>query len=210
MELVVIRQRSSSRKESAEGSVEKYPLTLRIRSNGQNLYTRHPSADVVAMYVDPPELHLGSVASVEILTDDETFTRLEIHPGDELECLGYPLGAEANDLGYPILRSGKIASYPLVPATLVKQYLFDFEVFPGNSGGPVYFSYSTRYMHGHTKVGHEERIVGLITEQRFSPFPEFADRPLEIGVIVPAHFISETVNMLPQPVMRSGSVGTAR
>ena len=51
-------------------------------------------------------IHLGHDRSVEEIVD----AAVQEDGGDELLCLGYPLGAEANDAGFPILRSGKIAS----------------------------------------------------------------------------------------------------
>jgi hypothetical protein len=181
-----------------DGSFQKYPHTFKIRQAGRNLYSHHSEADVVAMYFTMPLKDPFLLMDYGFLANDETLQKYEIHPGDELSCLGYPLGAEANEAGFPILRSGKIASYPLVPADAVKSYLYDFRVFEGNSGGPVYFDYPTRFFGGALRAGSIEGIVGLVTQQRFSPFPNYRDRPLELGVVVPAKFIIETINLLPE------------
>ena len=91
--------------------------------------------------------------TTRLLADYDVFTKFEIHPGDELFCLGFPLAQGSNDAGFPILRSGKIASFPVIPAKIVKTFLFDFEVFSGNSGGPVYFAQSGRTYRGALRSG---------------------------------------------------------
>ena len=80
-------------------------------------WTRHPQADVAAMYIRLPVDVLPSILPTTLLAEDEGLKAYGLHPGDELNCLGYPLGAESNPSGFPILRSGKIASYPLLPTT---------------------------------------------------------------------------------------------
>jgi hypothetical protein len=135
---------------------------------------------------------------IGLLGSDEYLTKFEIHPGDELLCLGYPLFA-SGEHGYAILRSGKIASYPLVPSKMVKNWLFDFRVFPGNSGGPVYFVDRNR-VYGADRVTHLgetiQFIAGLVTAQINSTV--FKDKDLSLGVVIPSPFIRETVDMLPE------------
>jgi len=92
----------------------------------------------------------------------------------------------------------------------MKSILFDFAVFPGNSGGPVYFSYETRQFGGALKVPSAAKsfggVVGLVTQLRFvtlaipnaTSLPTVANVPIQIGVIVPAVFIKETIDLLPE------------
>jgi hypothetical protein len=142
----------------------------------------------------------------------KSYEKYEIHPGDELFCLGYPLGAEANPQGFAILRSGKIASFPLTPAKAVKSFLYDFEVFGGNSGGPVYFVDKSRTYGGTTHLGETIcSVVGLVSEERFQPrqsvklLEDGSDQTryevtekrekLKLAVVVPAQFIKETLDI---------------
>jgi hypothetical protein len=101
------------RRKATDGSYTKYQYAVKIRRLGSNVYVKNADADVTAMYVNLPRELALSLLTTERLVDDAEFQRLEIHPGDELLCLGFPLFADTN--GFPILRSGKIASYPLVP-----------------------------------------------------------------------------------------------
>lgn len=187
------------REKQADGSFRRFPFPFKIRENGKDLYVHHAEADVGAMYFHMPIKHPFGLLGDDLLADDEKLKKYEIHPGDELLCLGYPLAAEANDAGFPILRSGRLASYPLTPSRIVKQFLYDFHVYHGNSGGPAYFSYDTRVFQGGLNAGTFVGVVGLVSQQAHSAVPGHVGESLQLGVIVPAVFIIDTIKMLPEP-----------
>jgi hypothetical protein len=205
------------RQKLAEGKFKKVPHELQIRKGNKPLWVRHPEADIAVMKVSLPsfvskQAEEMPMLSTNLLADDKMMEKYEIHPGDQLLCLGYPLGVEANPFGFSILRSGRIASYPLTPARDIKSFLFDFEIFEGNSGGPVYFVDKGRSYSGTTHLGEEIRfVVGIVTEQKFGFRTSIATEKsrernsvridtereeLKLAVIVPAHFIKETLNLL--------------
>jgi S1-C subfamily serine protease len=184
------------------------PQAVQIRANGQPLWKKHPAADIAVMYVSLPKDDSRPLLSTEVLADDKVLADFEIHPGDDLECLGYPFGQEANDAGFPVLRSGKIASYPLLPTSKTKTFLFDFRVFRGNSGGPVYMVQSNRwYKSGGVKLGQTIHIViGLVSEERLVAeqisglySQELRQFPLGLAVVVHASLIKEAIGSLPPP-----------
>lgn len=182
----------------------KVPYPIQIRHGSTPLWTQHPEMDVAAMYVSLPSDIDIQLLPIGLLATDETLKEFEIHPGDHLSCLGFPLGAEANDAGFPILRSGQIASYPLVPIKSVKTFLYDFNVFEGNSGGPVYFVDSNRSYAGATHIGKIQFLMGLVSQQKFieeqvqSLRQTFQERyQLGLAVVIPAAFIKETIGRLP-------------
>jgi hypothetical protein len=186
----------SFRYKDAEGKYQQAEYPVKIRDGDKPLYTKHPSVDVAALYVlMPSQFQTVKMLDIALLLKDEWMTQYEIHPGDELLCLGYPLFA-GGEHGYPILRSGKIASYPLVPQKEYKNWLFDFRVFPGNSGGPVYFVDRNRTYGNATHLGETIQFVaGLVTQQAFAPL--VGNRDLQLGIIIPATYIRETLDMLP-------------
>jgi len=203
------------RSKNDKGRYQPVPYEVRIRESGKDLWKKHPKADVAAMYVALPSFmqRHGAMLGAGLLVDDKKMLEFEIHPGDELLCLGFPNGQTANDMGFPILRSGKIASYPLTPAKDIGPFLYDFEVFEGNSGGPVYFSQTGRLYGGgvHADVTIQF-IAGLVSQQkstierRVTPIEitktrrrievQEEEERLRIGVVVPAEFITETLVML--------------
>jgi S1-C subfamily serine protease len=194
------------RRKIANGTFERVPHSFGIRRDDQPLWMRHPDnvADVAAMYVALPEHIDLALLPTTVLADDEVLRKFEIHPGDELMCLGYPFGAEANAAGFPILRSGKIASYPLIPTEQTKTFLYDFQVFSGNSGGPVYFVQSGRSFAGGMHVATIQFVAGIVTQEyvikeRVESVYEVKEErhPLGLATIVHAVFVKETIDKLP-------------
>jgi hypothetical protein len=97
-----------------DGTYSQQPYQFSIRENGKPLYVKHPAVDVAALYMRMPNSFSKiKLIPIGLLIEDSDLNKFEVHPGDELLCLGYPLFA-TGQYGYPILRSGKIASYPLV------------------------------------------------------------------------------------------------
>ena len=194
------------RRKKSAGDYEKGLLKIKIREGTDALWVRHPTADVAALHIAVPKKADFQLVTTNWLADDETFEKYEVRPGDELNCLGYPYGAEANAAGFPILRSGKIASYPLTPASTVKTFLYDFQVYRGNSGGPVYFSETNRVYGGKMKVGETVQfIAGLVSseeviKERTQRIHETSVRrhPLFLANVIPAQFIKETIELLPK------------
>lgn len=185
----------------------KLPVSMPLRADGRPLWISNPNADVAVMYVNLLDGVSLPLISTDLLADDKMLSDFEIHPGDELECLGYPLGLSSNEAGFPILRSGKIASFPLLPTAATKTFLLDFRVFKGNSGGPVYVVGSNRYYGGAVHLAQNIHfIVGLVSqEELFSQMStglydqEIRQLQLGLAVIVHASLIKQTLDMLPTP-----------
>jgi S1-C subfamily serine protease len=181
------------RKATPEGFV-RLPFPLKIRNGEQELWTRHPKADVAVMYLRLPSEADVQLVSSDLLATDIEIAKYEIHPGDVLSCLGYPYGAEANEAGFPILRSGQIASYPLTPTAKYPTFLFDFRVFGGNSGGPVFFAQSNRTYGGQTMLGETIQLLfGVVIEEqmlqeevRSLTEVRTTSHPLSLAVVVTA------------------------
>ena len=199
---LILRQRANT------GEWKPRPTPLQIRSEGQPLWTKHPDADVAVMYIGRPPDTTVAALPMKLLATDEDLAKDEIRPGDELHCLGYPFGLESNPAGFPVLRSGKMASYPLLPTKDTKEFLFDFEVFAGNSGGPVYMvETGPRILGGAMVMGRNfAYIMGLVSQQRIltqrirEPYGNREQRyPVGLGVVIHASMIRETIERLPPP-----------
>ena len=183
------------RKPRPEGGYTGIPFALQIRSDGKDIFARHKTADVAVMYARMPNGMDITLLGLNLFGDDATLKRFEIHPGDELTTLGFPLYV-SSDFGFPILRSGKIASYPIIPTKTYGNILFDFNVFPGNSGAPVYFISSNRFYDNQTHLGEIiQFVVGLVTAQVGSMAHN--NQMINLASVVPASFIRETLDMLP-------------
>jgi S1-C subfamily serine protease len=183
------------------------PVLVNGKSLGTPLWTKNQDADVAVMYVNDISFEKNfKPVSEDVLADDKLLSDADIKPGDELRCLGYPLGIASNDAGFPVLRSGRIASYPIIPTDKTKTFLIDLRVFKGNSGGPVFFS--ERYRVIPNTLGaykHFHFLVGLISEEKL--FTEISTGPysqelhqtqLGLAVVVHASAIKKTIEMLPR------------
>jgi hypothetical protein len=183
-------------KDEANQQWERITVPVRIRDSSRDLWTKHPDVDLAAMFVQLPDKCIRFIIPDSLLLTDDKIKEFEIGPGTELLCLGYPLGDEANPQGFPILRSGKIASYPLLPTKATKSFLFDFSVFRGNSGGPVYLyekaSLCGGLIQGIMGIVTIERNVTQHTEQLYERRETVT--PLALGEVIHASFIKELID----------------
>lgn len=195
------------RQKQADDSWKRLDVPVRIRSGKTPLWTKHKEVDAAAMFVRLPTNTVTALLATDDLVDDEELKKWQIHPGFELSCLGYPFGAEANQWGFPILRSGRIASYPLTPTSATKTFLFDFSVYRGNSGGPVYFVERNPIFGDGQQIGMTiYGVIGIvvrercITEQIQALYgKEERVTPLQLGEVIHASFIKELVDSMKQP-----------
>jgi S1-C subfamily serine protease len=191
------------RKKKGNGYV-RTPLEITIRKDDKKLWNKHPKVDVAAMYVSLPNGTDIALLPTTFLATDEILETYEVRPGDQLFALGYPLGQESNSAGFPILRAGILASYPILPTRETEDFLFDFEVYKGNSGGPVFLIGQNRFYKGAIHIGTVRMIVGLVSKERGLQEiresiyeTEQKTHPLKLGVVIHASFIRETIDMLP-------------
>jgi S1-C subfamily serine protease len=193
------------RRKLPDGSWQEAPIAVPIQSGGRPLWVRHPRADVAAINLPPvPEEVKPVILNMDFLATDQMLEKFEVHPGDELNVLGFPLGYSHTG-GFPVLRSGKIASFPLVPTSQNTYFLLDFRVFKGNSGGPVYLVQMGRAFGGNYNFQSVQFLAGLVSEEvsateQFQGLYEnrVESYPLGLAKIVPAPYISETIKLLPQ------------
>jgi len=197
-EMVVIHLRKKS-----GDSYTRLPHSIRIRQGQTALWVEHRSADVAAMYVALPKAAHIRLISSNLFANDDILKKFEVRPGDQLYALGYPFGQESNQAGFSILRTGTVASYPLLPTANTKSFLFDFEIYKGNSGGPVLFISHNRVYGGGTHPGTVNFMIGLVSSERIlqekvkSLYETREERhTLKLAQIVHASLIRETIDKL--------------
>lgn len=167
------------------------PEPLRIRdATGAPVWTKHPGRDIAVMEVSAPPVFARAAIPLGWLAGGADMDAWQVGPGDELLTLGFPRGYSSNTAGFPILRVGRIASWPLTPVDRFPVFLLDFPVFPGNSGGPVFWTPSARKLPGTLQPEHPF-IAGILTSE-VRP----GDGPLGIGLVAHATFVRETILLL--------------
>ncbi len=175
---------------------KKIPYDLQIRYKDKPLWIKHPEVDIAAIFPQKPlGIDLNVPSTVNIATD-EIFETKQLITGDKLFVLGYPFGIEANNAGFPILRTGTIASHPLSPIKDYKTFLMNFDVFGGNSGGPVFMQ--NRDSYGDI-TGDHNYIVGIVIENWFitkqvkdlEKIHPMDQKELGLAVVVHAQYMKE-------------------
>ncbi len=168
---------------------KKIPYDLQIRHKDKPLWIKHPEVDIAAIFPQKPlGIDLNVPSTVNIATD-EIFETRQLITGDKLFVLGYPFGIEANNAGFPILRTGTIASHPLSPIKDYKTFLMNFDVFGGNSGGPVFMQ--NRGSYGDI-TGDHNYIVGIVIAQHVT----VDKKELGLAVVVHAQYMKELLQSM--------------
>jgi hypothetical protein len=193
------------RKIEADGSYSKCPQQLVLRQGGKDLWTKHPDADVAVMVVSAAGDVVLPCVSTDLLASDADLTRWQIHPGDEVRCLGYPHAAQfaPGPDGFGVVRRGCIASYPLLPATKHRTFIADVNTFEGDSGSPIYLAEHSRYVAGRPGPGQAELILGLVVAQQFidERFTQIYEsglfrHRLGLAIVVNSQTIRETIELM--------------
>jgi hypothetical protein len=180
--------------ENADGSWKYDPEPLKIRDGDHELWIHHPNRDLAVIEIKVPPSFANAALPESWLANDDTFVKEQLAPGDEMLALGFPEGLSANAAGFPILRSGRVASFPLAPSKAFPTFLLDFNVFPGNSGGPVYVNVAPHPPAGENDRNHGGFIAGVLTQQ-----VELNSQNLSIGIVTDAKFVRETLSLLDNP-----------
>ena len=182
------------RSETIGGAWRFDPEPLAIRDAGdQPLWTRHPDRDIGVMTIQAPDVFARAAIPLAWLAGPEMFDEAQVGPGDEMLTLGFPHGLSANRAGFPILRTGRIASWPLTPITAFPTFLLDFAVFPGNSGGPVFWTPAARKTASDRAPNHPY-VAGMLTQE-----VRVNDERLSIGVVAHAEDVRAAIALLDAP-----------
>lgn len=190
------------------GAWHKTPYAIHLRSGTNNLWNADTNMDIAAIFLALPQQSLPTIwPNTTLLATEQLLRRYEIHPGDQLSCLGYPLGLEANSAGFPILRTGTIASYPLTPVKDHPTFMFNFDVFGGNSGGPVYLESTGRRYGGAIHADETLRmIMGIVVSEvnhvettQTLRQSTVTTTSFGISTVVQAQFIQKLIDSMPEP-----------
>jgi hypothetical protein len=145
-------------------------------------YIRHPDYDVAAIEVPiPPEmaqkLALPSFISEGSIGDATDAPRA----GAEVTVLGFPKVLPGTAGAFPVLRAGRIASYTAAPEGDWGKFVINTNVYPGDSGAPVFAAHRRGRLH----------LLGMVSE-RIGP----RDGSVPLAVAVNARVIRETLQLL--------------
>ena len=181
-------------------SVGKGPLVIAVRVPGKDggsqlaviglpkqhpgklVFARHPGEDVGAF--DPSVLDNASRQVLPSFLTESSLVRdaRSLHAGEEVSFLGFPDLVPGTSGGFPVVRSGKIASYPAAQPHSGGTFLINADVYPGDSGAPVFIS----------RPGGKPELVGMVIERVGKSAGAFS----HFAIAVDAKAIRETLALL--------------
>ena len=156
-------------------------LELKPQRQHGDFYVRHPQCDIAAFDLPLPAGMVGFLA----LPFDESALRsggAPPGPGEEVLFAGFPEVFPGTGGVFPVLRGGRVASYPAGPLRAVGKFLINADVYPGDSGAPVFAART----HG------RPRLLGMVT----SRVGTSEKQSLPLALAVEASAISETMQLL--------------
>lgn len=122
-------------------------LEMPLIENGKKLYSEHPNeeSDIVAIQILPGviianRLKLSFLKLEEHALTLEKMQKTGVDEGALVYTLGFPMNLMNEKIKAPICRLGCISRIAdaFVEPDKANNFLVDAEVFPGNSGGPVF------------------------------------------------------------------------
>lgn len=182
----------------------------------------HPSGeiDIAAMRLGPVSTHVGDAGcrpyytgvTQRWLAGHEELQQLDVL--EDVIFVGYPEDAYDQKNNLPVIRKGTTASLPWVDYEGRSEFLIDASVFPGSSGSPVFIYNRPPWQDKYGQLMKEERLlfVGVLKAAQYRTStlvivsdtdeePQrriVAEEMIDLGVVLKARCVAETVEHIPQ------------
>jgi len=149
-----------------EKPVDKYlGVELLLKENKNKLWYSHPNNNVdlaCLPFLIPDNVDVGK--SLSTLAYKDISSNDAIYEGSQILVLGYPgnIGKEFHSKA--LVRFGIISWVPPL-ISYDNKILIDCNVYPGNSGGPVFKMPNGMQRDGSLKIGGSISFIGIVTEQ---------------------------------------------
>jgi hypothetical protein len=149
-------------------------------------------------------------SGVKVLPYSTIAVSEDLYQGAKVFVFGYPSAVGSEFWTKAILREGIIAWVPPDKSNKEK-ILIDCDVFPGNSGGPVFRVPIGVNKNGGILSGGKIQFIGIVSQRRFSPTQVilgnkevidtmgnklYSFESIGIGVIEPSIRVTELLNMI--------------
>jgi S1-C subfamily serine protease len=201
---------------TASGS-KTYNLPL-MDDKGDRLWLAHANeeVDVAAIQINVDVLKNDGIKHSFIPEEHtaflETIKTEGITQGDSVFVLGFPMGIAGIEKNYAIVKGGIISRLDDEIINSEHQFYIDANIFPGNSGGPV-FSKPEIVSIGGTKAVNRAYLIGVvsgyiayqeeaISKQTGETRVVFVENS-GIGRVVPMDFVRETVQSLMESIKKT-------
>lgn len=204
-EIIVVKMNSSD-----ELSANEYEFDT---ANGRHIITVHPEGLDVAVLPLPGNIMNADKAdayplAAEHLLSIESAGNVGVSEGDGIFAIGFPMALVGyEDQIFPIVKQGCIARIQDWLSGRARHILIDANLFPGNSGGPVFLRPSLAAIEG-TQSNPNSYLIGMVSA--YIPYEDVAvsqqtgreritfEENSGIVEIVPSDAIMETVQIAMQ------------
>ena len=127
-------------------------VELRPPQSSGPIFVKHPLYDIGAFEIQIPPQVAHLITFPSFLNENAIGSQRDRpRAGQDVLFVGFPRVLPGTAGGFPVLRAGKIASYSRGGTQPV--FLINTDVYPGDSGGPVFAARS----------GGKPRLVGMVT-----------------------------------------------
>lgn len=166
----------------ARGEPEVAILRLHPERGRRHEYVRHPRQDVAAFALELSG-EVSDLLSIGSYLDERSIASGpgSLRAGAEVSFLGYPEVLPGTAGAFPILRTGSVASYPLGTSAADGLFVVNADVYPGDSGAPVFVTGSSG----------RPRLVGMIVRRIGTDEGKFS----HMAIAVEASAIRDTVRL---------------
>lgn len=170
-----------TRMPDASGGTRVALIELQPKREGRRFYVRHPQHDIAAFEMHIPKEIAALVALPSFLNDTASGGKL-LRAGEEVSFVGYPEILPEMEGLFPVLRTGRIASYPVGTPTAGGLFIINADVYPGDSGAPVYV----------VGRGGRPELMGMIIRRVGADRKAFS----HLAIAVESSAIHETLQLL--------------
>ena len=131
-------------------------------------YTKHTTADIVAIQISPfflkeHNLEYGWFALDKHSLELDQMNATDVVEGSIVYSLGFPINMIGTNRKTPICRIGCISRISdLFEDSTIEEYLIDLQAIPGNSGAPVINRPENSYLRGTSHNG-SANLIGIIS-----------------------------------------------
>ena len=179
-----------------DGNTSVALLEFQPSASTEPAYVRHPDYDVAAIEVPiPPEI-AAQLALPSFINEKAIGARADApRVGEDVSVLGFPQVFPGTKGAFPVLRAGRIASYSVGRQSEWGKFLINTNVYPGDSGAPVFAARRRGRPH----------LIGMVAE-RIGP----RGGVVPLAVAIDARVIRETLQLLNAKEATVASVTTAK
>ena len=204
-EVIVVKINSSD-----ELPANEYELDI---ASNQDVITIHPDGLDVAVLLLPGSMMSADKVAAYPLVEEHLLSIAEarnigVSEGDGIFAVGFPMALVGyEDQIFPIVKQGCIARIQDWLAGIARHILIDANIFPGNSGGPIFLRPSLAAVVG-TKPNPNSYLIGMVSA--YIPYEDVAisqqtgrervifEENSGIAEIVPSDVIMETIQIAAQ------------